>query len=283
MGTGKSMSAIMGAIESGVEKILIVCPASLKLNWKKEIEFCDRKSKINIIDGSKWLTGAKWTIVNYDILKNFHSIRDKRKKEQELITHIIDEKFGLIISDECFVYDTLVTTNSGQRKIGDIVENKLNIEILSYNLKTNKLEYKPINRHIKKETAATLLRIKLDNGLFIDCTPNHKIYIKNKGYVRADQIRKKHQLFVLSETINQEATNKEKQILLQEMCKQNVYNPPRNKEANIRTSKCKTNKKNLYSMWKGICNDTIKSYSILWKKLFCKMDNDQYRQKMGVS
>ena len=98
--THNTTQSIIAAIESGVEKILIVCPASLKLNWKKEIEFCDRDSKINVIDGSRWLTGAKWTIINYDILKNFHTVRDKRKKEQELITYIVDEGFDLIISDE---------------------------------------------------------------------------------------------------------------------------------------------------------------------------------------
>ena len=101
MGLGKSAEAIMAALESGVERILIVCPASLKLNWKKEIEMLDKTSVINIIDGKKWISGGKWTIVNYDILKNFHTVRDKRKKDQVLITHITDEKFDLIIGDEC--------------------------------------------------------------------------------------------------------------------------------------------------------------------------------------
>ena len=101
MGLGKSIQSIIAAIESGVEKILIVCPASLKLNWKKEIEMVDKESKINIIDGSKWISGGKWTIVNYDILKNFHTVPDKRKKDEVLITNIIDEGFDLIIADEC--------------------------------------------------------------------------------------------------------------------------------------------------------------------------------------
>ena len=93
MGVGKTTSAIIAAIESKAKKVLIICPATLKLNWKREIEnYSD--DDISIIKGKEW-SSAKFVIINYDILKNFHSL----DKKDELTT-ILDEKFDLIIIDE---------------------------------------------------------------------------------------------------------------------------------------------------------------------------------------
>ena len=38
MGLGKTTSAVIASIVKKSKKILVVCPASLKLNWKREIE-----------------------------------------------------------------------------------------------------------------------------------------------------------------------------------------------------------------------------------------------------
>lgn len=71
MGSGKTTSAIL-AMNSLKGKRLIICPASLKLNWKKEIKMVSSKETINIIEGKKWIkpTRNSWTIINYDILGN---------------------------------------------------------------------------------------------------------------------------------------------------------------------------------------------------------------------
>jgi SWI/SNF-related matrix-associated actin-dependent regulator 1 of chromatin subfamily A len=37
MGLGKTTSSIIASLESGAKKILIICPASLKINWKREV------------------------------------------------------------------------------------------------------------------------------------------------------------------------------------------------------------------------------------------------------
>jgi len=69
MGLGKSLITTIAAIESQYKKILIVCPASLKLNWRKEIETFAISSDISILD--KKFTPAKFTIVNYESLPKF--------------------------------------------------------------------------------------------------------------------------------------------------------------------------------------------------------------------
>jgi len=94
MGLGKTSSAIMASISCKVKKVLIICPASLKVNWQREIENYTDES-VGIVEGKKWVDG-KYVIINYDILKNFHSLpKDKDKKKQ-----IMDAGFDLVIIDE---------------------------------------------------------------------------------------------------------------------------------------------------------------------------------------
>ena len=68
--THNTTSAIIAALEGKFERILIVCPATLKLNWKKEIMYFEHESNISIIEGRDFEV-KKWTIINYDILKKF--------------------------------------------------------------------------------------------------------------------------------------------------------------------------------------------------------------------
>lgn len=74
MGCGKSTTAIIASMETGSQKILIICPASLKSTWKREISIYNYETDITIISGSEWKTDTRFTIVNYDILDNFYKI-----------------------------------------------------------------------------------------------------------------------------------------------------------------------------------------------------------------
>jgi SWI/SNF-related matrix-associated actin-dependent regulator 1 of chromatin subfamily A len=93
MGLGKTTSTIIAALETGSKKILIVCPASLKINWQREIEnYSDRPAFI--CEGKKFSTEHDFVIINYDILKNFH---DPKSKELTLLEQC---NFDLVILDE---------------------------------------------------------------------------------------------------------------------------------------------------------------------------------------
>ncbi len=95
MGLGKTTSTIIAALETGAKKILIVCPASLKINWQREIaNYSDRP--VFIAEGKKFSTEDDFVIVNYDILKNFHDTDQKRKEESILLK----SNFDLVILDE---------------------------------------------------------------------------------------------------------------------------------------------------------------------------------------
>jgi len=93
MGLGKTTSTIIATLETKVKKILIVCPASLKINWQREIENYSSRS-VYIAEGKKFSTDHDIVIVNYDILKNFH---DVKKRDQSTI---LNTKFDLVIMDE---------------------------------------------------------------------------------------------------------------------------------------------------------------------------------------
>ena len=93
MGLGKTTSTIISALETGAKKILIVCPASLKINWQREIEnYSDRS--VYISEGKKFSNEHDFVIINYDILKNFH---DPKKKDDSII---LKNNFDLVIMDE---------------------------------------------------------------------------------------------------------------------------------------------------------------------------------------
>lgn len=100
--THNTTQSIIAALESGSEKILIVTTSSTKINWKREINvFCDDTA---IVDGKKW-NSDKFTIINFDILKNFHTLQTSKKKkegenEEILIRDMVNEKFDLCIVDE---------------------------------------------------------------------------------------------------------------------------------------------------------------------------------------
>ena len=97
MGLGKTTSTVIASIESKAKKVLIVCPASLKINWQREIELYSDDYTL-IVEGKKWGSTFKYYIINYDILKNFHTT--EKTEESDAYKIIMKEGFDLAIIDE---------------------------------------------------------------------------------------------------------------------------------------------------------------------------------------
>jgi SWI/SNF-related matrix-associated actin-dependent regulator 1 of chromatin subfamily A len=116
MGLGKTTSTIIAALETGAKKVLIVCPASLKINWQREIaNYSDRT--VYIAEGKKFSDEHDFVIVNYDILKNFHDTKEKEKSE------IMKINFDLVIMDEAH----MISNPQAQRtKIANDIASKSN-------------------------------------------------------------------------------------------------------------------------------------------------------------
>ena len=97
--THNTYISIIAALESKAEKVLIICPSSLKINWKREIEYLTDDS-VEIIDSKQWKTG-KFTIINFDILKNFSTVgKDPKDTMKKYTNELVDENFDLVIVDE---------------------------------------------------------------------------------------------------------------------------------------------------------------------------------------
>jgi SWI/SNF-related matrix-associated actin-dependent regulator 1 of chromatin subfamily A len=114
MGLGKTTSTIIAALESGSKKVLIICPATLKINWKREIENYSDKS-IYIAESKNFSTEADFVIINYDIIKNFH---DPKKKND---SQVLAAKFDLVIIDEAHYIKN--ATAQRTKLINDIIKN----------------------------------------------------------------------------------------------------------------------------------------------------------------
>ena len=113
MGLGKTTSTIISALETGAKKVLIICPATLKINWKREIEnYSDRP--IYIAESKNFSTEHDFVIANYDIIKNFH---DPKKKEDSII---LKSQFDLVIVDEAHYIKN--ATAQRTKLINDIVK-----------------------------------------------------------------------------------------------------------------------------------------------------------------
>ena len=113
MGLGKTTSTIIAALESGAKKVLIICPATLKINWKREIENYSDKS-VYIAEGKNFSTEHDFVIINYDIIKNFH---DTKKKAE---SQILDSNFDLVVVDEAHYIKN--ATAQRTKLINDIVK-----------------------------------------------------------------------------------------------------------------------------------------------------------------
>jgi len=97
MGGGKTFSTILAAYNTKGKK-LIVCPASLKLNWQKEVNFIPNQIT-EVINGKGWIDCKGWTIVNYDILCKH-------------IDTILSNNFSVVIFDE--IHYCKAVSNSGK-------------------------------------------------------------------------------------------------------------------------------------------------------------------------
>jgi SWI/SNF-related matrix-associated actin-dependent regulator 1 of chromatin subfamily A len=97
MGLGKTRTAIVATLELEGSAI-IVCPASLKTNWAREIRMIDDRASIKVITTAdeicpryyKGEFGSEWFIINYDIVE----------KKIETIESLIRQGINTLILDE---------------------------------------------------------------------------------------------------------------------------------------------------------------------------------------
>ena len=139
MGLGKSLSLSVSAIEGNFDSIIIMCPASLKTNWKTELSYYTDEKYISIVDSfndkkkneleqflgykegksglskselleeakshGKWQDN-KFVIINFDAIDEFYKIGNRVKNvtntmldNSPLLKYIFNKKSLLIIDE----------------------------------------------------------------------------------------------------------------------------------------------------------------------------------------
>lgn len=73
-GLGKTTSVIAASVIGKFKKVLVICPASLKSNWRRELINFVSPDEIGIVNSDKWVNDKKYTIINYDILDRYYKI-----------------------------------------------------------------------------------------------------------------------------------------------------------------------------------------------------------------
>ena len=70
MGLGKTRQAIVALLQAAPQGVfLVICPASLKLNWAREIRMVDAAAQVEVVGGGgEPLSSPRWVVVNYDLL-----------------------------------------------------------------------------------------------------------------------------------------------------------------------------------------------------------------------
>lgn len=91
----------------------------------------------------------------------------------------------------CVSYNTIIDTlEHGKMKIGNVVEQKLNVHIKSFDIPNQEIVYSAISDWYKKENHGEWYRITLEDGTQIEITGNNPVWLPNKKcYRRADELK----------------------------------------------------------------------------------------------
>lgn len=98
MGCGKTHEAVRAG-ESIPMKKLVICPASLRLNWEQEIRFVNPKANVTILYNDSEFTTSDWTIIGYPSVSKHLEALEK-------------ENFQVLIVDEAHYCQAI--SNSGR-------------------------------------------------------------------------------------------------------------------------------------------------------------------------
>lgn len=119
MGTGKTMALSIGAIEGNYDAVLIICPASLKTNWKSELSWFVPEKDVTIIEGYLGKNKAELeTYLGYGQGRSGKNL-DELKNEAKAKGKWQDNRFVIINFDILseFYTPTKVRSDEGLRKV----------------------------------------------------------------------------------------------------------------------------------------------------------------------
>lgn len=180
MGLGKTVQAVgLINMKPEIKTVLVVCPASLKLNWRNELaRWLTRPLRVGVQDaGQPWCgKGVDIVVLNYDILSKY--------------PQIYAQEWDALIADECFVPGTTVRMGDGSAKP---IEQVSPGDTVATAIGPRKVEA------TRSSWALELVRVQTVSGSYV-CTPGHKFFT-NKGWVEACLLTPEHYLKTYDQTM----------------------------------------------------------------------------------
>lgn len=87
MGLGKTIQAIGTINALALKRVLVVCPSSLRLNWRRELSawLFDRTLKVGIVNRDSYPVGANIVVINYDVLGRHHD--ELRARQWDIVIY----------------------------------------------------------------------------------------------------------------------------------------------------------------------------------------------------
>lgn len=164
------------------------------------------------------------------------------------LPYALDMKFPTydwVFVDECLPHGIPILLSDGSSmNIGDIVDKKAKISVLTYNEKTKKQEPKRVvgwKRNLNNKPMVKISAwINHSKRNFIVCTLNHKIFTHNRGWVPAGEIKIGDILQIetsAKKTNKYKISAKGREVLANEMAYKNTYLPKINNKGYIPKNK----------------------------------------------
>ena len=179
---------------------IILCPQCAVKAFKRELT---EKVKVsfNLLTSAKPIIqpGARIHVITHSALKKYLNFIDELHNAGRKLILMIDEA-------QCCDYDTLISTDIGELKIGDIVTKNIKCKVFSYNKEKDTIECKPIIEYFENNLQEDLYEISyIENNIIrtVKVTGSHPIYTKNRGYVEACKLNKDDIILSLRNTCKQ--------------------------------------------------------------------------------
>lgn len=127
MGLGKTVQAIVACIANKSEKILVLCPNSLKWNWEREFKKWAPNFSITIIHGDRATRTAQFKsqsnvkVVNLELLR--HSSSEDQEWSSEVVTCMSQSWDTLIIDEAHRIKNRAAQVSKASKKISPKAKN----------------------------------------------------------------------------------------------------------------------------------------------------------------
>lgn len=103
--THNTRTAIVYSEIQDFEKVLIICPASLKLNWKKELKMINPSATICVLPKDTYNMFTKYYIINYDMLIKQFEFKEHEALKNRVTLEIKEDSFLSKVKFDCMLID----------------------------------------------------------------------------------------------------------------------------------------------------------------------------------